>query len=154
MTPIGQEWVDKAEEDFAIATRELRVRKHPGLNAICFHAQQCVEKYLKAVLHESGIRFPKTHNLALLLHMLTPLHPSWQAWLTNLQILTNYAVDFRYPGQSADRKAARWSLTQANDVRVQARAVLSLSPSTARKRALRQGTRAAVATKRGKRTKK
>jgi len=64
MNPLTREWVSKAEGDFATAERELRARKQPNLDAACFHAQQCAEKYLKAFLQEKGIPFGKTHNLA------------------------------------------------------------------------------------------
>jgi HEPN domain-containing protein len=50
MTPLTREWIDKAEGDFATARREIRVRQAPNYDAVCFHAQQCVEKYLKARL--------------------------------------------------------------------------------------------------------
>jgi HEPN domain-containing protein len=40
--------VTKAEGDFLTAGRELRARKSPNYDAVCFHAQQCAEKYLKA----------------------------------------------------------------------------------------------------------
>jgi HEPN domain-containing protein len=50
MNPLTVEWVDKAEGDMATAKRELRARKQPNYDATCFHAQQCVEKYLKALL--------------------------------------------------------------------------------------------------------
>jgi HEPN domain-containing protein len=43
MKPLTQEWVKKAEGDFATAERELRARKNPNYDAVCFHAQQCVE---------------------------------------------------------------------------------------------------------------
>ena len=49
---ITLEWVNKAEEDAAVAERESRVRKRPSPGAVCYHAQQCIEKYLKAVLQE------------------------------------------------------------------------------------------------------
>ena len=29
----------------------------------CFHAQQCVEKYMKAMLAVSGLPIPRTHDL-------------------------------------------------------------------------------------------
>jgi HEPN domain-containing protein len=32
-------------------------------DTVCFHAQQCVEKYLKAFLVLEGIDFPKTHDI-------------------------------------------------------------------------------------------
>jgi HEPN domain-containing protein len=50
MKPLTREWIDKAEGDFATARREIRIRKAPNYDAVCFHAQQCVEKYLKARL--------------------------------------------------------------------------------------------------------
>jgi HEPN domain-containing protein len=62
MKPITREWVEKAEADFATARRELRVRKEPNLDAVCFHCQQCVEKYLKGRLQQDRIVFAKTHN--------------------------------------------------------------------------------------------
>jgi HEPN domain-containing protein len=64
MKPITAEWVEKAEGDFATARRELEIDVNPNFDAVCFHAQQCAEKYLKARLIEAGIRFPKTHDLA------------------------------------------------------------------------------------------
>ncbi len=67
MNPIAFEYVEKAEGDFATAERELGVTVNPNYDAVCFHAQQCAEKYLKAQLQESGIRFGKTHDLTLLL---------------------------------------------------------------------------------------
>jgi HEPN domain-containing protein len=44
MTPLAAEWVSKAEGDYATARRELRARNKPNFDAVCFHAQQCVEK--------------------------------------------------------------------------------------------------------------
>ncbi|OPX99841.1 MAG: HEPN domain protein [Syntrophorhabdus sp. PtaB.Bin047] len=66
MNPLTAEWIEKAENDFATAVREMRVRKRPNYDAVCFHSQQCVEKYLKAILQENGIAFGKTHNLVIL----------------------------------------------------------------------------------------
>lgn len=50
MQPLKNEWIIKAEGDFATAQREMRARKDPNYDAACFHAQQCAEKYLKALL--------------------------------------------------------------------------------------------------------
>ena len=60
------------EGDFATAGRELRARKNPNYEAACFHAQQCAEKYLKAILQEQSIPFGRTHNLIALLDLLLP----------------------------------------------------------------------------------
>jgi HEPN domain-containing protein len=37
--------------DFATVEREVRARKNPNYDGVCFHAQQCAEKYLKALAH-------------------------------------------------------------------------------------------------------
>jgi HEPN domain-containing protein len=50
--PLTPEWIEKAEGDFHSALRELRARKNPNYSSACFHAQQCVEKYLKGRLQE------------------------------------------------------------------------------------------------------
>lgn len=42
-------------------------------DVVCFHAEQCVEKYLKALLTLKAIDFPKTHNIAELVALLPPL---------------------------------------------------------------------------------
>ena len=48
----------KAEEDAAVAEREARVRKAPSPGAVCYHAQQAIEKYVKAVLQQQGRTIP------------------------------------------------------------------------------------------------
>lgn len=106
MKPITQEWVSKAEGDFATAERELQVQKMPNYDAVCFHSQQCVEKYLKACLQEENIFFNRTHDLSILLDLLLPVVPSWASLLPNLDVLTTYAVEFRYPGISATKALA------------------------------------------------
>lgn len=70
MNPLTEEWVIKAESDRATAERELRVSTEPNFDAVCFHSQQCVEKYFKALLHEAKIPFPRTHDLSDLLNLL------------------------------------------------------------------------------------
>jgi HEPN domain-containing protein len=68
---------------------------------LCFHAQQSVEKAIKAVLVFSGIAFPKTHNIGVLLELL-PLQILREGVLSETAILTDYAVTSRYPGEAED----------------------------------------------------
>jgi len=106
MKPMTREWAAKAEGDFATMERESRARKNPNYDALCFHAQQCAEKYLKARLSEAGIVFGKVHDLVALLEQALAVEPLWEVYRADLAALTDYAVSFRYPGESADRKAA------------------------------------------------
>ncbi len=107
MKPFTQEWIDKAEGDFATAGRKLRARKNPNYDSVCFHAQQCVEKYFKAYLQDAGIAFAKTHDLVTLLDLLLPMEPSWDVFRLRLRGLTMAAVEIRYPGKSADKLDAK-----------------------------------------------
>lgn len=128
MNPLTREWVDKAEGDFATAGREGRIRKSPNYDAVCFHAQQCAEKYLKAVLHSAAIPFRKTHNLVVLLDKVRALEPSWEMIRTDLQRLTAFGVNLRYPGRAADKATARDAMSVARNVRSMARLRLRLRP--------------------------
>ena len=64
------EWVQKAEGDMNTARRESIVKKDPNHDAVCFHAQQCAEKYLKALFIETGLPLTRTHDLEILLSLL------------------------------------------------------------------------------------
>lgn len=50
MNETVREWLVKADADYATAARELTVIEGFNADAVCFHAQQCVEKLLKAIL--------------------------------------------------------------------------------------------------------
>jgi HEPN domain-containing protein len=100
MNPLTLEWVQKADGDYA-AAKCLAQSPAPVYDAICFHAQQCVEKYLKAWLQEANIAFRRTHDLEELLDLILPTVPAWASWQPDFLILTTHAVDFRYPGKSS-----------------------------------------------------
>ena len=60
---VVHEWVIKAENDLRAASHILKLGEECPTDTVCFHAQQCVEKYLKAFLVLEGIDFPKTHDI-------------------------------------------------------------------------------------------
>ncbi len=126
MKPMAVEWVGKAEGDFAILLRESRARKNPSHDGACFHAQQCAEKYLKARLCEAGIEFPKIHDLVALLNQSLAIEPGWQCFREDLAYLSDFAVAFRYPGESADKATAAEALRRCKRFRVAARKTLGL----------------------------
>ncbi len=141
MKPLTPEWVEKAEADLRTALREYRARKAPNHDAVCFLAQQCVEKYLKARLQEASIPFGKTHNLVGLLRQAAPVEPSWSLWEPTIAPLTAFATVFRYPGKSATRDEARDALKVAEKFRQLARQSLGLTdaPKKQRKRTKKAG---------------
>ena len=127
MKPITREWIDKAEGDVASSQRELRARKNPNYDAACFHAQQCAEKYLKAALQEFDIRFPKTHDLVLLLDLLLAVEPNLQDLRDLLAPMSSQATVFRYPGESSTKEIAKASVRDCRSVRQRLRLFLGLS---------------------------
>lgn len=128
MKPITTEWIDKAEGDFATAERELRAEDHPNYDAVCFHSQQCAEKYLKAYLQEAGIPFRKTHDLAELLDSALTIERDWEQMRPNLNALSSFAVEYRYPGETADIDEATEALDQCRKVRDAIRSALTPEP--------------------------
>lgn len=133
MKPLTREWITKAEEDFAVAEREMRARKSPAFGAICFHAQQCAEKYLKARLCESGKTVTRTHDLPMLLRELASIDPSLVLLDPAARVLVDFAVRYRYPGASASRTTARTALNHAKLIRDMLRQSLGLGTGKARK---------------------
>ena len=117
MKPMTREWIDKAEGDWATLTREFRVRKNPNYDAVCFHAQQCVEKYLKARLQEASVPFKKIHDLKILLSDILPIEPTWINLQNSADALTIYAVKFRYPGSSSNKSEAREAVKHCRTIR-------------------------------------
>ncbi|MGJ3248491.1 MAG: HEPN domain-containing protein [Elainellaceae cyanobacterium] len=99
----------------------------PNYDAVFFHAQQCIEKYLKACLQEANIAFSKTHDLASLLDLLLPTIPDWASLRPTLDALTVYAVEFRYPGMAATQEIAQDALQDCIRIRQVLRTHLELS---------------------------
>jgi HEPN domain-containing protein len=125
MKKTTREWVKKAEEDYEVAKQGGR-SKVPVHDSVCFHCQQCAEKYLKGLMEEAGLTVPKTHFLDKLLACLAPLHPTLRPLRRGLLFLTNFAVDFRYPGSDASRRQAVAALRWVARVRTQARSLLAI----------------------------
>jgi HEPN domain-containing protein len=96
---IGEapQWLAHAEADLRYARLG---RKEPGilLSLVAFHAQQAVEKALKAVLVASNVDFPRTHDLEQLQAILRECGLSWPVRLDKVKELTPMAVQTRYPG--------------------------------------------------------
>jgi len=121
MKPLTLEWVEKAENDWSSLNLEMRARKRKNHDAVCFFAQQCIEKYIKACLVEAGIYFKKVHDLTYLLGMAVEAEPLWSAYEREFRLLTDYGVEFRYPGASADLELAKSALKVCKSFRAVAR---------------------------------
>jgi HEPN domain-containing protein len=96
-----RQWLEKAEGDYKTSGHLLPAGKE-HLEAVTFHSQQASEKYLKALLVWHQIEFPKTHDLDLLLTLVSSREPELATSLADAGILTPYGVEYRYPGEYPD----------------------------------------------------
>ena len=91
------QWLIKAEHDLITAKQTLSM-KSPPTDTPCFHAQQAVEKSLKALLTFHGVEFPKTHDLLVLLDFANKFTDKFEIFREKMAEMNSYAVETRYPG--------------------------------------------------------
>ncbi len=95
MKPVTEAWLIKASDDLA-AIQALR--SNPQLTGVvAFHAQQCVEKCLKAVAEERLGTVPRVHDLRRLWEVVADQF-SHDLDVNVLRELTDIYTDCRYPG--------------------------------------------------------
>jgi HEPN domain-containing protein len=85
----------KAESD-ATAVQRLAPDSEISDEIIGFHAQQAVEKWLKAVLGSRGIEFEYTHDLGRLIAEVTAAVGEFPVDNAQVVALTEHAVPLRY----------------------------------------------------------
>jgi HEPN domain-containing protein/predicted nucleotidyltransferase len=123
--PETKEWVTLAEGDWMAAQWQSQAPS-PVPHVICFLAQQCAEKYLKAFLEEHNISFPRTHNLAELLDLSGGLLSELDPLRTALDELSRHGILPRYPGTTLTPQQVANALRTAEQVRAIIRAKLGL----------------------------
>jgi HEPN domain-containing protein len=100
----------------------LKLRQDCPTDTVCFHAQQCVEKYLKAMLVMRQIGFTRTHDLRILMQLVPPTI-GVDLDTAEQDRLTRFAVATRYPGEEEPislaeaRQAVRVAKRVRRDVR-------------------------------------
>ena len=117
VNPEVVEWINKAEEDYQGVLALMRQRAHPLPSLVCFHAQQCVEKYLKATLLFHRQTFPKTHDLIELYDLCLVILPELNIPFETISILSPYSVEARYPGMANTLDQAREAAEAMKQVR-------------------------------------
>lgn len=119
------QWVEKAENDLRNAEHTLELEERCPLDTVCFHAHQCVEKCLKALLLHREAAFPRTHDLVILSNLAAK-----KAGLAlpdgAVQRLNRYSIEARHPGDwpPITRKEAQRAVAFAQDIRARVRALL------------------------------
>ena len=91
----GMRWFDEADMDREFA--EFAMQSEHRVRRACFHAQQCVEKDIKAFLTLVDIDALRTHELHTLVTQCAEADPAFSVWAERLGGLSDYPVETRYP---------------------------------------------------------
>jgi HEPN domain-containing protein len=94
MKEISHEWLRKAQDDLDVI-EEIKNKKHLT-NMVAFHAQQAIEKSLKAIIDEFNLGFVKIHQIERLLEI---VKEHLEAKIDNeiVQMLDSLYIESRYP---------------------------------------------------------
>ena len=126
VAPQVRQWVEKAEHDVRNAEHTLTIPDEDcPFDTVCFHAQQCVEKYLKGWLASRRLDVPRSHDLVVLLNL--ALAAGFQgASPQDVQPLNRYTIEARYPGDwdPIDRTEAEQAVATARRIRKAVRVLL------------------------------
>ena len=114
---IVRKWIDRARMDLRDAETLMQADRS-GTVGICFHCQQAAEKALKGFLCCRDVAFQWSHDIEYLLKLSLQQDQSFERFLDSASILSDYAVEFRYPTDEPDPtiQEARQALTIAREV--------------------------------------
>jgi HEPN domain-containing protein len=96
MKAITREWLARAADDLAAA--RLLLTQADLTNVVAFHAQQAVEKVLKAAIEELHLDLVRTHSLTRLYELVRSHYPIVDD-VDMLDRLEAVYIDTRYPGE-------------------------------------------------------
>ncbi|OFX27324.1 MAG: hypothetical protein A2033_10935 [Bacteroidetes bacterium GWA2_31_9] len=93
---IVKEWIFLADSDLNSAVFLKGMFPVP-IEIICYHCQQCAEKYLKAFLAFNDELIIKTHDLTILNKMCNKINAGFSSIEEQCLRLTDYSTNVRYP---------------------------------------------------------
>lgn len=96
----------------------------PIYEGVGYHAQQCIEKYLKAVLEEADRPVPRIHALASLLDRTKDLLPRLQEHQTAIEATMPFVTTLRYPHDPIEMTELAEDAEQAAAVMREVRAIV------------------------------
>lgn len=118
-------WITKADADLHTAEIVLGSGPSGPMDTVAYHAQQCAEKCLKALLCSRGHDVPRIHDIEFLLQR-TDLRSEVDRPLEEIRMLTDYATVTRYPGdyEPVTHDEAREAVALARHIRAVVRTAL------------------------------
>jgi len=95
MRKDAEEFLKAAEDDLYAAEELLKTGRY---RIVAFHAQQAVEKYLKAYLLEKTESYPFTHSISELIELCSHVDADFEYLFdTGAHTLEEYYTHSRYP---------------------------------------------------------
>ncbi len=115
--PSFEEWIAKANVDLRVLQITTAV-PDPPWDAVCFHAEQAAEKYLKAFLAYVGQDPPRSHDLPVLWRACRTADSTLPDLQSDCALLTPYVAAPRYPGilPQADRTEGEAAIAAARRI--------------------------------------
>jgi HEPN domain-containing protein len=101
---LVRQWVESARDDLAWAELGAATPEVRGVAQIGFHAQQAIEKLLKALLTAYGVEPEDQHSIGRLLDQVRRLDRETGEAVQGAGSLTQYAVYYRYPPRVPGRE--------------------------------------------------
>ena len=104
MADLGRQknmWIEYARKDL-LAAKLLLENGGELIAQSAYHSQQCAEKIIKAYLTVKRIRFNKTHRIIELIKLIEPIDSELAKLLTPTDVLTKFAISYRYPDAETD----------------------------------------------------
>lgn len=97
-TALVELWLSKARNDLSNIDIILSSNRDKlPLDTVCFHAQQAIEKAMKALLAFHGRDISRSHDLIKLLNDIADLVPELLVYSEKFETITEYGVGVRYP---------------------------------------------------------
>jgi HEPN domain-containing protein len=110
MKSLTAEWVAKAEGDYRVMIMASKAAPSEP-DQVCYHAQQCVEKYAKGFLQEHNIEFARTHDMEYLHTKCASVDSDFGQYKSDFLRLDEYSTEIRYPGDYASEQDSRDAVT-------------------------------------------
>jgi len=128
LAPLYIQWIEKAESDYLVARRAAQAGDQAlSAEVVCFHVQQCIEKYAKAFLQEQGISSERTDSqMTFLYSQCASIASEFHTYQSDFKRLDDFGIDLLYPGRSADENDAREAMVSLTRMREFTRRKLGL----------------------------
>ena len=114
-----------AQDEFAMS--KMAADPEAPLKIIGFHAQQAIEKMLKAVLAFHAVRYRRSHDLVEMMDLLRENNVDFPDELEDVRRLNPFAVEFRYDDIMDDQQECfdrEWIQACVQRIKVWASAII------------------------------